>query len=164
MNRRLEESSFEDLQVEAQYELNPAQERSACIDQIMMHLERNGPLREFREENVHSQRDNMPPLGFVDSEPGVKCAAHACSPESSGYRSGPVESAFPQLCAMMAEQLRQQQRMMQQMMTAMNINRKSAQVQYLLLRVLHDCTCAFFRGIGSMHRSHPPQRLIWLVC
>lgn len=69
MDRRLEKLSLKDLQVEVrQYGLNPNDNRDGCIDQIMTHLERNGPLLDFREEDALRHPDNVRPPGLTSPE------------------------------------------------------------------------------------------------
>lgn len=104
MDRRLEKLSLKDLQVKVrQYGLKPNDDRDGCIDQIMTHFERTGPLLDFREEDTLRHPDNIRPPGLTGPEDlPASSAAHVCSPESSNYRSGPSEGTFPQLCAIMA--------------------------------------------------------------
>lgn len=65
------------------------------------------------------------PTGLEVVHPSI--AAQSNSPVSSCIPIAFSDSAVQQLCALMAEQMRQQQFMMQQLFAAMNINRDNMQ-------------------------------------
>ncbi|KMQ88874.1 hypothetical protein RF55_11569 [Lasius niger] len=121
---RLENLTLGELQEEAaSYRLVPSQAREKCIELIMDHLEKYGPLRKAREGNTCSQ---------------IPCSSNMTS--TMGSSTPPVNSSVPmqnlqperdsplqQMCMLLVEQSRQQQLLFQQMFAALNINRDNGQ-------------------------------------
>lgn len=110
--QQLEDLSHAELQTEVRrYGLEPQATREALIDQIMSHLERNGPLNDLRQ----------------DATTVLQAAGSFGSTSTSGVQSGSSREALPQICAMFAEQMKQQQAFMQQLIAAVTAGQSRSQ-------------------------------------
>lgn len=134
--QRLEELTFEQLQTEAaSYGLRAFENWDKCIDAIMTHLERHGPLQDL------CGVDNAPVSPVLDGLEGSQPvdSSHVNVSVSSDFHSSSSEGSLLQLCTnlieqcriqqtteqsrqqeFMAEQSRQQRAMLQQMFTSTN--------------------------------------------
>lgn len=120
--QRLEEFTFSQLQAEAvRYGFYPAGDRDSCIDMIMSHIERNGPLVDL----LGDKTDTHPSVALMPDSVRVSTITQANSSVGSNSQPASTKNPLFQMCSLMLKQSRQQQAMMQQLIAAMNINNKN---------------------------------------
>ncbi|KMQ88830.1 hypothetical protein RF55_11616 [Lasius niger] len=98
------------------YGLSPPADRKQCIDLIMSQVDRNVPQLDFYGEastpQVSTTSDTIP----VDS------LTQTSMPTNTIPQSSPTQAPLVQMCAMMLEQSKQQQILMQQLFAAISLN------------------------------------------
>ncbi|XP_011878157.1 PREDICTED: uncharacterized protein LOC105567696, partial [Vollenhovia emeryi] len=136
LRQRYDAMSLEELQQEIQnFGLDPPEARDECIAQITSHLQKNGPLLDFTEDNTHGETSSS--LGYSASQiyrdSGV---ASLIQPGNRQLQGSAPDAAFTQLRQLMAQemvklqqaqaaqqaQVSQQQEMLNKIMAAVNRN------------------------------------------
>lgn len=113
----IERMSGQQLQEEARrYGLSSPADRKQCIDLIMSQVDRNVPQLDFYGKASTPQVPTTPDTIPVDS------LTQASMPTNTILQSSPTQAPLVQMCAMMLEQSKQQQILMQQLFTVISLN------------------------------------------
>lgn len=98
----------------------------------MLHLEKNGPcdLLDSRFSSAHNVFENLPSSNQSVCEATVTAHASNSSAFTRGEpRAVSSETFLPQFCSALAEQMKQQQETMRQLLEALTIGRNIQQTQ-----------------------------------
>ncbi|CAL1671740.1 unnamed protein product [Lasius platythorax] len=123
--QQLEELTLEQLQVEAiRYGIKPPQNRDACLDAIVLRIERGPPLIDL----IGSSTGQLPQQTTEAGCSQMTATTQVNASSSSETAPTTTESSHMQMCSLMLEQGRQHQILMQQMYAAMNLNNQASSI------------------------------------